>query len=105
MEVAWQGSFIVTEQLSVNYTIRIMRKIKCYHINLLKRYHERISADVTDTHIVALAVADESDTPYLESDYALKSVNTFLRCMHGGKAHRHYARKLKVLIDFQDETN
>ena len=65
LEISWRGPYQIIEKLSrTNYRIQIGRKIKTYHINLLKKFIEREPLN----QLMTLNVAEEVEST---ADHAL----------------------------------
>ena len=47
LRMAWQGPFQVLEELGNDYRIRMPRKNKIFHANMLQKYHERFPPKVS----------------------------------------------------------
>ena len=59
LQIGWRGPYVVTEKISrTNYRISVKGKMKVFHINLLKKYHERPST-TEPAHLMAMSVATE----------------------------------------------
>src|SRR5260221_7771583 len=75
MELQWKGPYSVVKKVSnLDYQIKMDNKIKTFHVNMLKRYVERVEnvpETMVQTHrlaAVASVLEDEAD----ESDLSLK---------------------------------
>ena len=75
LDIGWQGPYeVVSKKSRTNYTILIKGKERTYHINLLKKYNERIQTQ----NLMMMTVAQEVEsTEQLGCDYPLKPLETY----------------------------
>ena len=68
----WKGPFEVIEPVGINdYRIKIGGNIKVFHINLLRKYQERIPTDA----IAAISMVENVSDDDLDSDPELSASN------------------------------
>ena len=74
LQISWQGPYVVTNKISrTNYTINMKGKQKNFHINLLKKFHERHQ----HSKLLVMMVAEEVEsTADLALDYPLHPTET-----------------------------
>ena len=75
LQISWQGPFTVSKKISrTTYSIQMNGKNKNFHINLLKKFHEREQ----QTRLMVMTVAEEVEsTADLALDYPIKQTETF----------------------------
>ncbi|KAK0055907.1 hypothetical protein Bpfe_014576, partial [Biomphalaria pfeifferi] len=77
LQICWQGPFEVMKKISpTNYVIKVGRKEKSYHVNLLKHYLERPSQTDPPRNLMAIAVAEDVKEPKDLVEYPLQAVET-----------------------------
>ncbi|KAK7011616.1 hypothetical protein BgiMline_003291 [Biomphalaria glabrata] len=77
LQICWQGPFEVLKKVSpTNYVIKVGRKEKSYHVNLLKHYLERPSQTDPPRDLMAIAVAEDVKEPKDLVEYPLHAVET-----------------------------
>ncbi|KAK7004546.1 hypothetical protein BgiMline_006075 [Biomphalaria glabrata] len=77
LQICWQGPFEVMKKVSpTNYVIKVGRKEKSYHVNLLKHYLERPSQTDPPRDLMAIAVAEDVKEPKDLVEYPLHAVET-----------------------------
>ena len=60
LQVSWQGPFEVVEKVGeADYRVDVGGKVRLYHANLLKQYHERKDGSCSAVH-VAVVMGDGS---------------------------------------------
>ena len=63
LQLTWRGPYTVTQKTSpVDYKIKVDGKEKTYHVNLLKEYLERKTAE--EDEVVAVVMQEEGDDEY-----------------------------------------
>ena len=74
--MSWKGPFEVTEKLSMlDYRINTDRKVKSFHINMLRRFLEREDEQQTSkVQVCSVAILDgSSESPYEDIENFVQS--------------------------------
>ncbi|KAK6994766.1 Retrovirus-related Pol polyprotein from transposon 17.6 [Biomphalaria glabrata] len=99
LQICWQGPFEVVEKISAtNYKVKIGRKQKVFHVNLLKEFLERPSSDAPSA-LMSIAIAEDTVEPRNLVEYPLLQSESFKDVSVSNELTSAQAEGARVLLE------